>query len=112
MFRIWGEAEGDGEYRDYRLNLRSSLIVRVSLPLVIFEGPFVRRVIGALVAAESRLGVDALELPVPPERSLHRVDLTAYRTAMLLLMLLMLLMLLKLLIGALAKRLLLLPVVR
>lgn len=48
----------------------------MSLPVLI-DAPFVRAFIRAHFAAELRLRVNALEFPMPPERSLHRIALAA-----------------------------------
>jgi len=51
-------------------------IAMMFLPVFV-DAPFVRALIRAHLAIEVRLRVHALEFPMPPERSLHRVALAA-----------------------------------
>lgn len=56
---------------------RDTISIGMVSLLVIFHAPFVRTFVGARLAREFRLGVNALELPVPPERSVNLVRFTA-----------------------------------
>ena len=49
------------------------------LSLMIVDAPPVGTLIAAEIAAEPRLGVDALVLAVPPQRPLHRVKFSTIR---------------------------------
>lgn len=51
----------------------------VMLLPVFVDAPLVRTLVRAHVTAEPRFRIHALELPMPPEGSLHRVTLAAVR---------------------------------
>lgn len=49
------------------------------LLLVLVNAPLVRAIVRAYITSEPRFRIYALELPVPPERSFHRIILAAIR---------------------------------